>query len=368
MKRFTPLILAALCCGIASNFFGVVSAQRARRPARTAAQQRARVPVAPRERQFEFEYRATIKEIPVGARRLEVWIPVPHDTPFQRIEGLSIDSPHSYRMHTAQYGNRILNISLNAPLPADVSVTMRFNAVRREHVQGRLRQAAATAAATPAAAVVAPERDPNMARWLEPDRLVPIDGKVRQWAREVVDAAGAKTDLERARAIYNHVVSTVKYDKSGQGWGRGDIYYACDARRGNCTDFHAIFIGYCRALGIPARFTIGFPLPSDRGAGQVSGYHCWAEFYAEGIGWVPVDASEAAKDPARREYFFGAHDENRIEFTTGRDLVLNPRQRGTPLNYFIYPYAEADGQALTSIERNFAYRDVSTAATNGGRE
>jgi transglutaminase-like putative cysteine protease len=257
-------------------------------------------------------------------------------------------------MHTAQYGNRILNISLNAPLPADVSVTMRFNAVRREHVQGRLRGGGRVGGAE--------ARDPDMARWLEPDRLVPIDGKVRQWAREVVDAAGAKTDLERARAIYNHVVSTVKYDKSGQGWGRGDIYYACDARRGNCTDFHAIFIGYCRALGIPARFTIGFPLPSDRGAGQVGGYHCWAEFYAEGIGWVPVDASEAAKDPARREYFFGAHDENRIEFTTGRDLVLNPRQRGTPLNYFIYPYAEADGQALTSIERNFAYRDVSTAA------
>ena len=104
---------------------------------------------------------------------------------------------------------------------------------------------------------------------------------------------------------------TVKYDKTGKGWGRGDIYYACEARRGNCTDFHAIFIGYARAMGIPARFAIGFPLPADRGAGQIAGYHCWAEFYAKGIGWVPVDASEAAKNPAKREYFFGAHDENR---------------------------------------------------------
>jgi transglutaminase-like putative cysteine protease len=359
MKRFT-LILAALFCGIAFNFFGSATAQRARPAARPETRSRANARVVPKERLFEFEYRATIKEIPAGARKVDLWIPVPHDTPFQQITKLKIDSPHPYRMHTGQYGNSLLHLSLKNPPPTPLTVTMRFDAVRTEHIQGRLRQAAYP--------VIAEERDPDMARWLEPDRLVPIDGKVREWAQEVVNAAGAKTDLEKARAIYNHVVSTVKYDKSGQGWGRGDIYYACDARRGNCTDFHAIFIGYARALGIPARFTIGFPLPADRGAGEVSGYHCWAEFYAEGIGWVPVDASEAAKDPARREYFFGTHDENRVEFTRGRDLILNPKQGGAPLNYFIYPYAEADGQALTSVERSFAYRDVPRATTNSGRE
>ncbi|MCA1565335.1 MAG: transglutaminase domain-containing protein [Acidobacteria bacterium] len=359
MKRFT-LMLVALFCGVAINFPGSASVQRPRKPTRPQVQPLANSFVTPKERQFEFEYKATIKEIPAGARKFELWIPVPHDTPFQKITGLQIDSPHPYRMHTAQYGNRILHLSLNNPTPSGLTVTMRFNAVRREHIQGRLRQAAY--------AVTADERDPNMARWLQPDRLVPIDGKVRRWAQEVVSAANAKTDLEKARAIYNHVVSTVKYDKSGQGWGRGDIYYACDARRGNCTDFHAIFIGYARALGIPARFTIGFPLPTERGAGQVSGYHCWAEFYAEGIGWIPVDASEAAKDPARREYFFGAHDENRVEFTTGRDLTLNPKQQGISLNYFIYPYAEVDGQAVTSVERSFTYRDLPGASTSSGRE
>ena len=360
MKRFT-LILAALLCGIALNLPGVASAQRSRRKAaQPKVQTKAHRSVAARERQFEFEYRATVRDIPAGTRKFDLWIPVPHDTPFQKINGLKIESPHPYRLHTAQYGNRIMHLSLNNPSSTELTVTMRFNAVRREHVQARLRQTATS--------VVHEPRDPHMARWLAPDRLVPIDGKVKEWAQEVVDAAGARTDLERARAIYNHIVATVKYDKSGQGWGRGDIYYACDARRGNCTDFHAIFIGYCRALGIPARFTIGFPLPADRGAGQVGGYHCWAEFYAEGIGWVPVDASEAAKDPTRREYFFGAHDENRVEFTTGRDLVLEPAQQGTPLNYFIYPYAEADGQALTSVERSFAYRDAPRAEINGGRE
>lgn len=62
-----------------------------------------------------------------------------------------------------------------------------------------------------------------------------------------------------ARATYNHVVATVKYNKTGKGWGRGNLYYACEERRGNCTDFHAIFIGYARALGIPAKPSPAFP-------------------------------------------------------------------------------------------------------------
>ena len=163
--------------------------------------------------------------------------------------------------------------------------------------------------------------------------------------------------MEQARAIYDHVIATVKYDKTGTGWGRGDIYYACDARRGNCTDFHAIFIGYCRALGIPARFAIGVSLPADQPSGQISGYHCWAEFYSKTAGWVPIDASEAAKKPEMRGYFFGAHDENRIEFSVGRDLLLYPRQE-QPLNYFVYPYGEADGKVFSLTSPTVTYTDL----------
>jgi len=88
-------------------------------------------------------------------------------------------------------------------------------------------------------------------------------------------------------------------------------------------------------------------------------YHCWAEFYVRDLGWVPVDASEAAKDPKRRDYFFGAHDENRVEFTRGRDLTLTPKQKGEALNYFIYPYAEVDGRPFSGFDRIFKYRDLS---------
>src|SRR4051812_23850140 len=165
-------------------------------------------------------------------------------------------------------------------------------------------------------------------------------------------------DAERARAIYDKVVGIMRYDKRGTGWGRGDALFACDARRGNCNDFHALIIAMARSVGIPARFAIGLPLPQARGSGEIPGYHCWAELYVRGRGWVPVDASEASKDPTRRDYFFGHHDENPLEFSRGRHLTLAPAQRGGPLNFFVYPYAEVDGKPHEAIGRTFSFRDL----------
>jgi transglutaminase-like putative cysteine protease len=296
---------------------------------------------APRERRFILEYDVTTPATEKGP--VHLWVPIPHDDANQRISRLRIESSAPYQIETDSLGNRILSVESTTP-----SVTLRLECVRQERVQPLQKS-------QHPAILTAQER----AMWLAPDHLVPVDATIRRWAQEVVDDAHAHTDLEMARAIYNHVVATVKYDKTGKGWGRGDIYYACDARRGNCTDFHAIFIGYARAMGIPARFSIGIPLPAERGAGAIEGYHCWAEFYAEGIGWVPVDASEAAKNPSRREYYFGTHDENRIEFTQGRDLVLAPRQAGEPLNYFINPYAEAGGKPLEGVRKIVRWKDLS---------
>jgi len=193
-------------------------------------------------------------------------------------------------------------------------------------------------------------------RWLARDQLVPIDGKVLDLAREVT--RDRPEQIEQVRAIYDHTVSTLKYDKSGTGWGRGDIAYACDAKRGNCTDFHAVFIGLCRARGIPARFEIGFSLPADKTSGEISGYHCWADCHVADYGWVPVDCSEAQKHPEKREYLFGALDEDRVAFSIGRDILLNPAQQGERLNYFIDPYAEVDGRPDAKIDRQIRYESL----------
>ncbi|WP_345127699.1 transglutaminase domain-containing protein [Hymenobacter antarcticus] len=313
----------------------------------------AQTATVPRSRTFVLTSTATVPVPSAGTKTLDLWLPVPHADASQDVRDLKIESPVPYKIEQGEYGNQMLHLRMATLPTAPLVVKLTAQITRREHLNLRANAPLATAVAK----TKKEKSDPDLARWLAPDRLVPLDAKIRQQAGEVVAKAGAKTPLAKARAIYEHVVSTVTYDKTGQGWGRGDIYYACDARRGNCTDFHAIVIGYCRALGIPARFSIGLPLPVGRGKGEIKGYHCWAEFFTPETGWVPVDASEAAKNPDRRAYFFGAHDENRVEFTRGRDVELTPRQAGPPLNYFVYPYAEADGKPL-EVARTYEYADI----------
>jgi len=191
---------------------------------------------------------------------------------------------------------------------------------------------------------------------LAPDRLVPITGLPAELAARVT--AGKSSTLDKARAIYDYVFDNMRYDKTGTGWGHGDVLYACDAKKGNCTDFHSLFIAMARSQGIPSRFEIGFPLPADKHGSQIPGYHCWAEFFDPQHGWVPVDISEAWKKPVKKDYFFGAHDTERIQFTMGRDLKLNPPQSGEPLNYFVYPYVELEDKPYPNISNEFSFADA----------
>ncbi len=293
----------------------------------------------PRTRSFDFTYKARVTDLPAGAHKVDLWLPYPVSDGLQEVTIAGVSAPVPYEIvKDSRYGNSVLHLALTDPKQSEIAVEMTARVVRRESLHHDL-PAAPSQAARPA----------EVEQWLKPDKLVPLDDRIRALADQVTE--GKKTDLEKARAIYDYVEKTMSYDKSGTGWGNGDIYWACDAKRGNCTDFHALFIGLNRAVGIPAKFEIGFPVPGDRGQGEIAGYHCWAEFYLNGYGWVPVDASEAWKHPDKKEYFFGALDENRVQLSIGRDVVLAPPQAGKPLNYFVYPYVEVDGKPFDKVAR-----------------
>ena len=312
-------------------------------------------------RSLEFTYTVSVPALPAGSAPLRIWIPLPAHDAYQKISDLRIEAPvaHTVEQH-GEYGNEYAVLLVNpqqASAPFDI--VLRFQATRYEH-RVALPTNTASGATANGKAAVDPESKLMLAHWLQPDLLVPTTGVIAQLAQE--NTAGATDTLDKAHKIYEYVVSTMRYDKTGEGWGHGDAVWACTSKRGNCTDFHSLFIGMMRASGIPARFEIGFPLPADKTAGDIPGYHCWAQFYVEGTGWIPVDASEAWKHPDQREYFFGAHDVNRIQFTTGRDLRLDATQKGDPLNYFIYPYAELDGKPFDKLQSHFAFRDLPAAA------
>jgi transglutaminase-like putative cysteine protease len=325
-------------------------------PSRTAT---ADSPSSPASRTFEFTYQVHFPPVESSPGPAHLWLPLPPADGFQDVRSLHIDSPVSYSQgYDPEYKNRFAMFKPTSQQAAGgFDVAVRFVATRREH-KVPLDPSVLNASASTV-------KDPLLRRYLEPDKLVPLNGAIAQLAKE--HTAGDTTPFEKSRHIYEYVVSTMRYDKTGEGWGRGDALWACTSKRGNCTDFHSLFIGMMRSSGIPARFEIGFPLPEGKTEGDIPGYHCWAEFYLNGVGWVPVDASEAWKNPAKHDYFFGAHDVNRVFFTYGRDIKLSAEQKGGPLNYFIYPYAEVNGQPVKNLQTHFSFRDVTVSPQSVSR-
>jgi transglutaminase-like putative cysteine protease len=301
------------------------------------------------ERHFNFHYSFIVKNVPAGSQ-VRVWMPLAHSDAYQSVAVLKKAAVLNLRQtEESEYGNTTLYAEDAKSSRSDYQFAVDYDVRRLEHVtlvSGKLASAAH------------PEKVPQLklARYLEPDRLVPITGVPAQLAIEQTKTA--TTQLDKARAIYDYVFTTMRYDKSGTGWGHGDTLWACDSKRGNCTDFHSVFMSMARSQHIPARFEIGFPLPADKHSAEVPGYHCWSEFYIDKMGWIPVDISEAWKHQEKRDYFFGAHDVNRVQFTMGRDLTLSPRQAGPPLNYFVYPYVEVDGKEYSNVSVNFSFQDA----------
>ncbi len=313
---------------------------------------------SPPSRTFHFTYNFTVKDIPSRAKRVRVWVPVPQTDQHQTVRVLAVKAPAKTRMtREREYGNLVMYAEIQYPemqnfAPGKAEFTVEYKITRREYSRGDYAQLERT------------DRKPSlvaasMSRLIAPDSLIPTDGKIKELAVEVT---GSQTGaVAKAKAAYDYFFTNMRYDKTGSGWGRGDAVWACDSKRGNCTDFHSPFIGFLRADGIPARFDIGFPLPENKDKGDIAGYHCWAEFYAPKTGWVPVDISEAWKAKQKEDYFFGSVDANRVQFSTGRDIALSPKQDGPALNYFVYPYVEVDGKPYDKLDKQFSFEEVKSS-------
>jgi transglutaminase-like putative cysteine protease len=192
--------------------------------------------------------------------------------------------------------------------------------------------------------------------YLEPNRLIPIDGKVRQIA--IALGLPQNDPLRTGRRVYDHLIDNMVYDWKAKGAGRGDALWACDSKTGDCTDYSSLFIALCRSQGIPADHEFGFPVRSQEKSGRILYDHCWARFFVAGVGWIPVDISEADKHPELRQYNFGSQSPKLLKLSHGRDITLVPPQAGDPLNFFVFPYAEIDGKPHKGVKWTMAYQDV----------
>ena len=270
--------------------------------------------------QFTFSYEVQLPEISGSAK---MWVPIPQSDSFQSIELITMQAAGKQEtIRENEYGNDILYLQL-LPEHSGQKISMTYQVERKEKAAYQ-------------------EKDSNIEKYLEASTLMPVGDRFSTIANQVIKEKQADSPLTKARALYDYIIDNMRYAKEGT-YGTGDANYACDSKSGNCTEFHSFYISLARSAGIPARFAVGAAIPSERDDGQVDGYHCWAEFYAEGK-WWPVDISEANKYTPLATYYFGHHPANRIEFSRGRDLAPDPTPSSGPINFLAYPVLEIEGK------------------------
>src|SRR5688572_11534724 len=203
--------------------------------------------------------------------------------------------------------------------------------------------------------------------------FIPTDGIVRETAQAIVK--GARTDVEKAHAIYEWVVDNTFRDAKVRGCGWGDIKSMLETKNfgGKCGDLNAMFVGLARSVGVPARDIYGVRVaPSQFGYKSLGlgnqnasrAQHCRAEFFAQGIGWVPVDPADVRKvvleEPpgkldikdskvvAARQRLFGGWEMNWLAYNTAHDVVL-PNSK-TKVPYLMYTNGETGGKVLDQLD------------------
>jgi transglutaminase-like putative cysteine protease len=327
----------------------------------------------PSLRRATFEVRHELKVvIPEGAQRIRIWFAFPQDNlipgdgagPAQQVDELQVEAPYPYRIERDSEGSKVLYLEAMNPREKEFKIVETFVLTRTEVRSG----------VDPTKA--RPLSDADRARfapYLAANKHVVIDDEIRQLADQIV---GDESDpVLMARKLYdwvlNHVDYWVKDAQHKKASPVGSTTYCLSYRTGNCTDFESLWTSLARAKGIPTRIVYGsFFKPELNGHDLDQSYHCWATFYAPGLGWIPHDVAVAdlyagefevttdnevlmrrttadgtfGVDPAKVEYYFGNLDERRMVWSIGRDLILSPKQDGEPVNALPKAYVEIDGK------------------------
>ena len=299
-----------------------------------------------------------------GATR--VWIPAPLTRDTDYIKNLgnvwSAESGSITYVEEPKYGAAIVTAGFPASAQNPVAqVTSRF-ATRDRSVD------------LSAKPLMPAREDPAVLKQaLQPTELIPTDGIVRDTAMET---RGQRTDIDKARAIYEWIVDNTFRDPKVKGCGWGDIKTMLETRNlgGKCGDLNGLFVGLSRASGVPARDIYGIRVAKSNygyvslGANTESiskAQHCRAEFWSQAHGWVPVDPADVRKvaleePPGKlamndekvrkaRERLFGSWEMNWLAYNRAHDLQL-PGASGWKVPYFMYPDGQTSRGRLDPLE------------------
>lgn len=318
---------------------------------------------------YELTTRVEVVKYP-GATR--VWVPavLPNELPFQRSFGNSIETVGG--KGAVNQDARDFFAVAYAEFPAGVApvFTVKSRVATRDYFVDLALPGTSTAVLSPA----------ERAYYLRATRLQPTDGIVRDTALRIT--AGAGTDVEKARAIYEWIVENTFRNPKTRGCGLGDIRFMLESGDlgGKCADLNALCVGLARAAGLPARHAYGIRVaPSALGYKSLGpatenvthGQHCRAEVFLAGYGWVPMDPADVRKvileEPGNltlnddmvkkaRTRLFGSWDMNWIAYNFANDVALPGATDAATLPFLMYTQGESGGAKIDPYDQeNFKY-------------
>lgn len=216
---------------------------------------------------------------------VRLFLPYPIPSPHQGGIELSVCAPDDLRTCFAPqagffYGYPV-QVEEAAPVPVEFSYTCELT------VQGRMGPAA-------------PARlsDCEYRRYSEIDPKLAQEAVVKNFFAEL-DLDGVEDPLEKARRIYAQLAKTKRFKKTKEPSQdlASSIHVVLNDNGGHCITLSNAFIALCRLQGIMAREVTGAlaGYPAGEGRFEIAVYneilfgHTWAEVFAPGQGWVPVE-------------------------------------------------------------------------------
>jgi transglutaminase-like putative cysteine protease len=313
-------------------------------------------------RSFDMTYAV---EIPASSGATRIWLPLPHDSSYQRLESVTWSGNAPIGIHTdLTTGTRAVHAAWSDGGEArKMTLNVRV---------GTLPRAVALASGASGSGAM-PD---DVAAFLKPNAMIRTDGIVKETADRIVE--GKRDPLVKAQLIYDWIVENTFRDPKVKGCGVGDIRAMLTTGNlsGKCADLNALFVGLCRAAGVPARGVYGvrvapsahYSAMGTRNADISKAQHCRAEFWTARTGWVPVDPADVRKvvlddklalnDPKMpdlRRFLFGSWEGNWVAFNHSRDVKLAPS--ATVVNFFMYPEGETAKGPLDGVDPDaYGYR------------
>lgn len=328
-------------------------------------------------RTFEVETRVEILK-PSGATR--VWLPgaLLSRTPYQTTLSNQFSAEGGTARIVESRADGLAIIAAEFPAGVKPVLTLTSRVATKDY---------AVDLATSGGAPKAPRSE--LEYFLRPTKLLPTDGIVKATAAEITGRA--KTDLDKARAIYDWIVDNTFRNPKTRGCGIGDIRFMLESRdlQGKCADLNALYVGLARAAGLPARDVYGIRVGKSalgyKSLGAASeniskSQHCRAEVHLGGYGWVPVDPADVRKvvleePPGNRTLhdeivekararLFGSWEMNWIAYNFAHDVAL-PGSAKAPLGFLMYPQAETNEGRIDCLDPDsFRYEIKSSEITS----